>query len=447
MFTTVVGYSALLFVSFALFAPRAGRAGEIAPPASVKLHNRAFSVTDFGAIGDGKALCTEAIAKAIDAVRQAGGGTVVFPAGRYLSGPLVLCDNITIHLEPGATLLSINDMEAFPKKAAGEGSYADRGEYEDFISADGKHDIAFTGGGTIDGQGQPWWDKYRKRGDVDPRLTLPRRPDLILLNKCERVLFDGITLTNSPMFHLVPRDCVDVTITNSKFIAPEDAPNADGIDPSGLRYSITNCLFDTGDDCIAVKPQRTRTDGHASCEDILVENCQFKAGHGLSIGGQTPGGLKRMTVRNCTFDGTDAGIRMKANRGSGGLVEDLLYENLTMKNVKVAVQITSYYPKVPTDLRGDPSQPVNATTPIWRNIVIRNVTAVDSGEAGQLFGLAEQPIESVTFENVNIAAKKPMRIVHANGIKFVNSTVTSAKAPAIETHDAKVDGVETSPMK
>ena len=171
------------------------------------------------------------------------------------------------------------------------------------------------------------------------------------------------------------------------------------------------------------------------------------AGHGLSIGGQTPGGLKRITARNCTFDGTDAGIRMRANRGSGGLVEDLLYENLTMKNVKVAVQITGYYPKVPADLPGDPAQPANATTPIWRNIVIRNVTAVDCGEAGQLFGLAEQPIESVTFENVHIAARKAMRIMNANGIKFVNSTVSSAKTTAIETHDVKIDGADTSPMK
>jgi polygalacturonase len=448
MVTPAVCYATLLFLVFGLFVPSPSHAGEIAPPAKPKVFERAFKVTDFGAVADGTTLCTDAIAKAIDAAKQAGGGTVIFPAGgKYLSGPFVLCDNLTIRIETGATLVAINNLDTFPKKAAGEGSYAERGEYEDFILAESKHDIVFTGGGTIDGQGQPWWDKYRKRGDVDPRLTLPRRPDLIVLNKCERVLFDGVTLTNSPMFHLVPRDCVDVTVTNSQFIAPEDAPNADGIDPSGLRYSITNCLFDTGDDCIAVKPQRARTDGHLSCEDFLIENCQFKAGHGLSIGGQTPGGLRRMTVRNCTFDGTDAGIRMKANRGSGGLVEDLLYENLTMKNVKVAVQITSYYPKVPADLAGDPAQDLNATTPIWRNIVIRNVTAVDSGEAGQLFGLAEKSIESVTFDNVNIAAKKPMRIVRANGIKFMNSTVTTPKGTAIETHDATVEGHETSPMK
>lgn len=443
MVMPALGYAALLFATFAFFLPCPLEAGEIASPAAVKQHERTFNVIDYGAVGDGKTLCTDAIAKAIAALKQAGGGTLVFPAGgRYLSGPIVLCDNLTVRIEEGATLLALNDMGTFPKQAIGEGAYADRGEYHDFISAKNNHDIAFVGGGTIDGQGQPWWDKYRKRGDVDPRLSLPRRPDLILLDRCERILFDNITLTNSPMFHLVPRDCVDVTIVRSRFIAPEDAPNADGIDPSGLRYLIQDCFFDTGDDCIAVKPQRSRTDGHVSCEDFLIENCQFKAGHGLSIGGQTPGGLKRMTVRNCTFEGTDAGIRMKAGRGEGGLVEDLLYENITMKNVKVAVQITSYYPKLPPNVQGDPAQPVGDRTPQWRNITIRNITAVDCGEAGQLFGLPEMPISGVTFEKVSIAAKKPMRVVFANGIKFGNSTVKADNGPAFDARHATIEGID-----
>src|SRR5439155_23035349 len=138
-------------------------------------------------------------------------------------------------------------------------------------------------------------------------------------------------------------------------------------------------------------------------------------------GGQTPGGLRRMTVRNCTFEGTDAGIRMKAPRGQGGLVEDLTYENLTMKNVKVPILITSYYPKIPADAQDDAAQVVAATTPIWRNIRISRLRSEGSPVAGQIIGLPEMPVENIELTDVKISAQKGMQIVNAKKIQFNDS--------------------------
>src|SRR5207253_1217248 len=159
-----------------------------------------------------------------------------------------------------------------------------------------------------------------------------------------RLLVKDVTLTNSPNFHLITDDSEDVTIDHVTIKSPANAPNTDGIDPSGWNYHITRCTIDTGDDNIAIKAHKAAKAGRPSCEHFLVEDCTFRRGHGMSIGGQTPGGLRGLLVRNCTFDGTEAGIRMKAPRGEGGLVEDCTYEKITMRGVKVPIFITSYYP-------------------------------------------------------------------------------------------------------
>lgn len=396
--------------------------------------DKTFNITDYGAKPDGTTENTAAIQKSIDACKIAGGGTVIVPAGRFVTGPITLASNLNLRLEKEATLLLSNDINGFPMVG---------GRYQDAIQANDCHDLAITGSGTIDGQGQPWWDRYRKRKDgTDPRESLPHRPHLIALSHCTRVLVQGVTLTNSPMFHLVPSRCDDVVIDRIRILAPADAPNTDGIDPSGHNFLISHCFFDTGDDCIALKPAGKVEGNRLSCEDFLITDCTFRHGHGMSIGGQTPAGLRHLIVRDCTFDSTEAGIRMKANRGSGGLVEDLTYENLTMKNVKVAILITSYYPKIPADVLNVAPEPVKATTPIWRHIRINNVTGEGGQVAGQILGLPEMPVSDVVMTNVKISAEKGMQIVHARGIKFVNSQVTAASGPTVMAQDAEVEGLD-----
>jgi len=412
---------------------------------------RVFTVKNFGAIGDGKAVETVAIQKAIDAASQAGGGKVVVPAGTFLTGPLTLCSNLDLHLDDGAVVQMSEKIADYPLA---------RARYRDCITASDCHDISITGNGTIDGQGGVWWPMYKRQpgspaatGERDAAAAtqaapaaLPHRPNMIVLNNCRRVLVRDVTLKNSPNFHLVPQHCRDVVIDGIHIQAPSNSPNTDGIDPSGWNFLITRCTIDVGDDCIAIKPSGTGPLRPAadslSCEDFTITHCTFLHGHGMSIGNPTAGGLRRLRVGDCTFDGTEAGIRMKSHRGAGNVVEEMTYENLAMKNVKVAILITSYYPSIPASPKDDPAAPAGADTPVWRNIRIRNVTATGSTQAGRIIGLPEMHVSDVVMENVQIEAKKGMEIVNADGVKFVNSKVTAASGPALTASHADVTGLE-----
>lgn len=427
----------LLLCAIAQFCGTDAMAKEFPTPELPKIPEKTFNIVDFGANSDGQTDSTEAVKKAIAAAKEAGGGIVRVPAGRFVTGPFALVSNLNLHLDKDARLLLINDVATYPK---------DEKTYADWITAKNAHDIAITGEGTFDGQGQPWWDVYRKRNGVVPKGLL-HRPQMFRLDNVTRLLVKDVYLVNSPNFHLIPQRCSDVTIDHITIKSPHDAPNTDGIDPSGYNYHIKNCTVDTGDDNVVLKPQASREPGRPACENFLVEDCTFLHGHGMSIGGQTPGGARNLVVRNCTFDGTDAGIRLKAPRGDGGLVEDLTYENLTMKNVKVPIYFTSYYPSIPKDLESEKPQLVTPTTPIWRNIHVSNVTVTDSPEAGRILGLPEMPIENVTFTNVKISAEKGLRVVNAKGIKFVDSTITPAKGPAVTTFNAEVTGAPATPAK
>ena len=265
---------------------------------------------------------------------------------------------------------------------------------------------------------------------------------MIMLSDCSRVLLKGVTLTNSPMFHFVPKDCQNVTIDSVTIQAPANSPNTDGIDPSGQNYHITNCTIDTGDDNIALKPHPA-PDGHAGCENFLIEHMIFKHGHGMSIGGGSHGGVRNMLVRDSTFENTDSGIRMKAGRDRGGIVEQLTYENLKMTDVATPIIIISYYPNVPADLANDPAQKITDHTPIWKNIVIRNVTATGASFGCRIVGLAEQHVQNVLLDHVDISSKQnACQIIHADGVKFTDSSVVSAQGTPNEIVDSSVEGLK-----
>jgi len=264
---------------------------------------------------------------------------------------------------------------------------------------------------------------------------------MVVFSRCQRVLVEGVTLTNSPSFHLVPAQCRDVTLRNVHIVSPANSPNTDGIDPSGWDFAIEHCTIDVGDDNIALKPSGKIAADQPSCQRFLIKGCTFRHGHGMSIGGQTPGGLRDLHMRNINFEDTQAGIRMKAGRGSGGVSENLTYERLTMTRVKEPIFITSYYPRIPADPATDAAQPVTATTPIWRHVVIRDVKATDSPEAGRIIGLAEMPVQDVTLENVHIAAAKGLQVIHARGIRFTSSVIDVGGKAAVVAKDAEVSGL------
>jgi polygalacturonase len=423
--------------AFLAFAPAAMSQATLPSDFAVarpSIPDRTFTITDYGAVGDGRTYNTGAIEKAIAACRNAGGGTVDVPPGTFLTAPFVLASNLNLHLEGGSTLLLSDKPEDFQ---------LNKGQFESCITLKNGHDVAITGSGTIDGQGAQWWRNFVPPKNADPSLeeSMPRRPRLIELVRCTRVLVQGITLTNSPTFHLVPSQCRDVSVDAIRIKSPAVSPNTDGIDPSGTNIEIRACTIDTGDDCIAVKAGLNRYDPkQLSCQNILVTDCTFLHGHGMSVGSESSGGLRNMVVQNCSFDRTEAGIRLKSSRGRGGLVEYLTYQNLTMKNVKNSILITSYYPKIPVHLEQDRAREIDSGTPIWRHIRIRDVTSTNGSNAGQLVGLPEMPIEDVVLTNVRISATHAIEIAHARAIKFVNCVLAgSADKPTIV--DATVEGL------
>jgi polygalacturonase len=394
-------------------------------PALPQIPNATFNVADYGAIGDGTTMNTAAIQKTIDAASAAGGGTVLIPSGRFLSNPFRLGSRINLQLAGGATLLIGDDLASYP---------VNKGRYVDSITASDAHDIEISGQGTIDGQGRTWWTAFR----ANPSMT--HRPYLIRLANCARVYIHGIILMNSPMFHLVPQNCTDVTIRGVRIKAPPDAPNTDGIDPSGWNFLIANCTIDTGDDNVAVKPVDARTPGN---RNYRITNCRFLHGHGMSIGSGTFGGIEDLIVSGCSFEGTDSGIRIKTGRGMGGVLQNLTYENLKMKAVKNPIYIIDWYPEsnAPTDPSTETPEPITDRTPINRSITIRNLTATDCPSAGTIRGLPEMPISDVTLTNVNISAKIGMKIYHARGIRFNASKINVESGQRLTVFNAEIRGL------
>jgi polygalacturonase len=385
-----------------------------------------FDILQYGAVGDGAATNTAAIRKTIEAATAAGGGHVIVPAGKFLTGPFSLASCIDLHLADGARLLLTDDLASYP---------ATRGRYNDAITASGAHDVELSGPGTIDGQGKAWWKAFR----ADPSMT--HRPYLIKLTDCTRVLVRDVTLCNSPMFHLVPQHCTDVTIQGITIQSPADAPNTDGIDPSGWNFRITDCTIDGGDDNIAVKPDSSRAPGN---KNFRISHCRFLHGHGMSIGSGTAGGIEDLTVTDCLFDETDSGIRIKTSRGRGGLLRNLTYENLRMTAVRNPIYIIDYYPErlAPKDPATEKPEPVSEYTPLVQNIIIRNVTATNCATAGTIRGLPEAPITDLLLTNVTISARTGMKIYFARGIRFVASKLEVESGKPLTLFEADVKGME-----
>jgi len=395
---------------------------------------KVFDVRQFGAKGDGKTPDTEAIQKALDECGKAGGGTVRLTAGTYLSKPVFLRSSTTLQLDEGATLQATDEPNDFanPEKP---------GDVIAFINGSSLTNIGISGKGTIDGAGGRWWGPAREAKDAgrpEPR----RRPRLVLLNSCVGVRIKDITLTNSPSFHLVPRDCEDVDIVRVTIRAPEDSPNTDAIDPSASRYvSISNCVLDVGDDNIAIKSGHADTaHPNAASEYITVTDCTFLHGHGMSIGSETVGGVRNVLVKNCTFKDTENGLRIKSPRGRGGLVENITYSDITMENVRPnAITITCYYPKIP---KTDTAQPVTNKTPKFRNIRIANVKATAQKSAGVIIGLPESLVEDVVLENVQIFAPTGLTIRNAGAVKLNNVKIETQQGPPFIVENAEVEGLE-----
>ncbi|MEF2965447.1 glycoside hydrolase family 28 protein [Paenibacillus sp. M1] len=367
-----------------------------------------YNIADYGAQRDSGVPATDAIAAAIETAGRAGGGTVYVPAGTYVTGAIRLRSHIELRLAPGAVLSFSTNPDDYPVvDSRWEG--VRRQVHASCIYGEDLEQVSVTGGGTLDGNGQPWWDKHR---NASPELHFPR-PKLISFDRCRRVTIAGVTLVNSPSWTVNPIACSDVTIDNVSICNPADSPNTDGINPESCsNVRIANCHIDVGDDCIAIKAGTEDTKERIPCENITITGCTMIHGHGgVVIGSEMSGDVRNVTIGNCIFKGTDRGIRLKSRRGRGGTVEDIRVGNVVMEDVICPFIMNLYYfcgPRGKEKYVWDKNPyPVTEETPKFRRIHFAHITAREvHAAAGFLYGLAEQYVSEITFDSIDISMAK-----------------------------------------
>lgn len=365
-----------------------------------------YNIVDFGGVPDGTTLCTKAFEAAVKACFAAGGGTIYVPSGNFLTGSIQLKSNMNLYLEAGARVLFVRDKQQYPLiYARWEGKECL--VYSPMIYGQDIENVSITGQGTLDGQGQYWWQLLREN-----KLEYPR-PRFISFENSKRILIEGVRLINSPSWTVNPIRCENVTVNKITIENPADSPNTDGINPDSCKnVHISNCHVDVGDDCITIKSGTEHSAYRIPCENITVTNCTMVHGHGgVVIGSEMSGNVRNVVISNCVFEGTDRGIRIKSRRGRGGVVEDIRVNNIIMKKVICPFVLNLYYfcgeggkDKIVWDKN---PYPVNDTTPMLQRIHFSNITAREIGAAaGFIYGLPEMPVQDVTFHHIDIAMDK-----------------------------------------
>ena len=424
-----------------------------------------LNVQQRGAQTDGKTLVTDVIQKAIDEASSAGGGTVYFPAGTYLTGALHMRSNTTLHLDAGAVLkFSDNPDHYLPfVQLRWEGTVMN--SFSPLIHAHEVDNITIEGRGLLDGQGQNWWKaeydirgKFAQTEDQDPingyqqmwvdanpgftvsdyyRGSIRRkffRPPFFQAFRSTNIRITGVKFINSPFWTINPAFCQNVTIDGITIDNPP-SPNTDGINPTSCKdVHISNCHISVGDDCITIKSGRD-ADGrkwNTPCENITITNCTMLSGHGgVVIGSEVSGSVRKVTIANCVFDGTDRGIRLKSSRERGGIVEEIRVSNIVMKNIKKTAFVFNLFYD-----RNIPEGPVTEKTPVFRNIHISNVTGTEVNEAGMILGINEMPVSNLTFSNINLEANTGFSITTAKEIEFHDVTINTKLGASFKVTDA-----------
>jgi polygalacturonase len=446
---------------------------KLPPVAEPKIHHRSASIADFGAVPDGKTLNTGAIAKAIDSLAKKGGGRVIFPPGFWLTGPIKLQSNIELHLETGAFVQFSPDFSLYPlidnpnelkKKVATSP-----------ISGENLENIAITGGGIFDGNGQAWrpakhakltegqWKQLLASGGVladngetwwpSVGATNNYRPHLLRLTGCKKVLLEGVTFQNSASWDVNPRLCEDVTIRHIKIFNEWWAQNGDGLDLEFCRnVVIRDSQVSAGDDGICLKSGANEAGRKMGVptENVLIENCTVYHAHGgVVVGSEMSSGVRNVRVDNCTFIGTDAGLRFKSTRGRGGVVQDISISNIRMFNIaEEAILFDLYYGKKAAD--EDEETPVaDITTPQFRDISIQDVVCRGAHKAITLQGLPEMPVRGIHLRNVSITADTGATCTDAQDITFDNVEILNQHGPVLtfdDSHNIQINRLGYAPQ-
>lgn len=433
--------------------------------------NDTFNIRTYGAVADGLVLNTNSINKAITECSAKGGGVVLIPGGIWLTGPLEMKSNVNLHIVRDAVLLFTNDFNQY---SLVEGTYEGRrsARNQSPIYGINLENIAITGKGVIDGNGDAWrmvgrdkltereWKAKLASGGLvssDGKIWFPSaktklafeqkrtavlmpgqtlkdfenikdylRPNLLVFNNCKKVLLEGVTFQNSPAWCLHPVLCEDLTIRNVFAKNPDYAQNGDGLDLESCRnVLVEDCTFDVGDDGICIKSgkdEEGRKRGRPTENVVIRNNIVYKAHGGFVIGSEMSGGARNIFVYDCSFMGTDIGLRFKTVRGRGGIVENIYIKNIRMKDiVHDAIFFDMYYfTRPPLKNEKVDVPPVSEATPQFRNFYFDNIVCHGAERGVFIRGLPEMRISNIFLKDCVLKAGKGAEIIEANEIQFNN---------------------------
>jgi polygalacturonase len=498
--TTLTRRCAIVFLTAFFCHFLANGRGIFPEVATPRIPKTTASLADFGGAGDGITPNTEAIAKAIAALSEKGGGELDIPPGIWLTGPIKLRSNINLHLERGSLLKFSGDYKLYPLTVIDM-----KGEKEvdsvSPISGQNLENVAITGEGIIDGggdawrpvkktkmadddwkalvksggvlneRGDTWWpsreamagekivEQLRKNNSLELKDYEPAhqflRPKMIRLIGCKKVLLEGVTFQNPPNWTLNPALCEDVSILNVQVRNSPVAQNSDALDLESCRRAvIRDCIFDAGDDGICIKSGKDAAGRRIGVptEDVLIEGCTVYHAHGgFTIGSEMSGGVRNVRVNNCTFMDTDIGFRFKSTRGRGGVVEKIYISNVRMTDITSdAINFNMYYGgKSPLDETTGNLEtnfpPVTEATPQFKDIHIENVICRGAQSAIVLQGLPEMPIRDIFLKNVSITSQKGVFVTDADGIHFENVRVENKTGDSLNQIRVKNSSLDLMP--
>jgi polygalacturonase len=413
------------------------------PPARPSFPDQVFDIREQGAVGDGATKNTAAIRETIAKAVARGGGTVLVPAGRWLTGPIHLSSNINLHVAKDAVLLFSTTFTDYLPPVLTRWEGLEVYNYSPLIYARDCENVAVTGSGKLDGQGAAWWPWKKTQKPAATKLyelassgvpTQQRvfgvegglRPSFVQTVGCKNVLVEGVTITNGPFWTIHPVYSENVIVRRVR--VETEGPNNDGCNPDSSRnVLIEDSVFSTGDDCVVIKSGLNEDGWRVGkpSENIVVRRLRGERGHGgVVIGSEMSGSVRNVWVTDSEFVGTDRGLRIKSMRGRGGVVENIFYENVRHQDIRLmVVELTTFY-------ASSTLEPKTKTPPAIRNVHVSGITARGAKRAIDIVGLPELPISDVSFKDVDIVSDAGLSCVDCRNVSFVRTKLSAPDGSA-----------------